>query len=308
MTFHVAQNCPQNTRNGPEPGLVVGSVDIVDDLGRAKILLAELAAAGVELRIEGVGLAFDGPSGVVTDDLIGRMRADRESLLVLVADRDRGDVGHGDDPPESSLSSGRPKVVHLKREPFDVRIDRESKWGNPFVMGRDGDRAEVIRKYRAWVVEQADLMGALPALRGKVLGCWCAPAACHGDVLADLVEALDDAAEPVADPVTGPVVATSIICPWCRSDQLADHAEGLRCDRCERMAWIVIGASLVRVDVADDDVDWLGPDEIDACPRCRDLCDMMTAMGGWACSRCEPQRTKITAWWLGIRERILKRR
>jgi hypothetical protein len=279
MTFHVAQNCPQNTRNGPEPGLVVGSVDIVDDLGRAKILLAELAAAGVELRIEGVGLAFDGPSGVVTDDLIGRMRADRESLLVLVADRDRGDVGHGDDPPESSLSSGRPKVVHLKREPFDVRIDRESKWGNPFVMGRDGDRAEVIRKYRAWVVEQADLMGALPALRGKVLGCWCAPAACHGDVLADLVEALDAAA------VERP---TTVVCPWCRSDRLADDdGDGVRCERCERMAWVVVGASLVRADVADD-VDWLAPDEVDACPRCGDRCDTMTLAGSWRCSRCDP--------------------
>jgi hypothetical protein len=77
-------------------------------------------------------------------------------------------------------------VVHLKRAPFDVRIDRRSKWGNPFVIGRDGDRAEVIEKYRAWIKTQPDLLAALPELRGKRLGCWCAPQPCHGDVLTEL--------------------------------------------------------------------------------------------------------------------------
>ena len=36
-------------------------------------------------------------------------------------------------------------------EPDVVRIDRATQWGNPFVIGRDGDRAEVIAKYRAWL-------------------------------------------------------------------------------------------------------------------------------------------------------------
>ena len=58
--------------------------------------------------------------------------------------------------------------------------------GNPFVIGRDGSRADVIAKYRAWIVAQPDLMGALEELRGRDLVCWCAPLACHGDVLADL--------------------------------------------------------------------------------------------------------------------------
>ena len=60
-----------------------------------------------------------------------------------------------------------------------VYIGRPSKWGNPFAIGRDGSRADVIAKYRAWIV-------ALEELRGRDLVCWCAPLACHGDVLADL--------------------------------------------------------------------------------------------------------------------------
>lgn len=80
------------------------------------------------------------------------------------------------------------KVVHLKKAPYDVRIDRQTEWGNPFVMGRDGDRAEVIEKYRKWILTQPRLLGKIKTLKGKTLGCWCSPAACHGDVLAELAD------------------------------------------------------------------------------------------------------------------------
>ena len=80
------------------------------------------------------------------------------------------------------------KVVHCKREPFDVLIDRRTKWGNPFVIGKDGTREEVIAKYAAWVPTQQHLMDSLHELKDKTLGCWCAPQACHGDVLIRLVE------------------------------------------------------------------------------------------------------------------------
>lgn len=87
--------------------------------------------------------------------------------------------------------SGR--VVHCKREPYDVYIGRPSKWGNPF-SHRDGTLArfkagtldEAIRRYEEWVQSQPDLVAALPELRDKTLGCWCAPGPCHGDVLVRL--------------------------------------------------------------------------------------------------------------------------
>lgn len=74
-------------------------------------------------------------------------------------------------------------VVHCKKARYDVYIGRPSKWGNPFVIGKDGSREDVVRKYEEWVKEQPHLMAALPELYGKTLGCWCAPQACHGDVL-----------------------------------------------------------------------------------------------------------------------------
>ena len=77
--------------------------------------------------------------------------------------------------------------VHRRKRKYDVYIGRPSKWGNPFAIGRDGTRAQVIEKYRAWIVTQPALMSALPELEGKILGCWCSPLPCHGEVLIDLL-------------------------------------------------------------------------------------------------------------------------
>jgi len=92
----------------------------------------------------------------------------------------------------------RTHAVHCKKEPFDVYIGRPSKWGNPFSHKPHGtlaafivfSREEAVEAYRAWIVQQPALMTALPELQGKTLGCWCKPQSCHGDVLAELVNAL----------------------------------------------------------------------------------------------------------------------
>lgn len=76
------------------------------------------------------------------------------------------------------------KVVHCKREPYDIYIGRPSKWGNPF----KGPRKEVIEKYRRWILSQRHLMESLDELKGKTLGCWCKPKPCHGDVLVELID------------------------------------------------------------------------------------------------------------------------
>ncbi len=85
-----------------------------------------------------------------------------------------------------------PLVVHNRRKPYDVYVARPSKWGNPFVIGRDGTREMVIAKYEGYIAAQPHLLAALHELRGKRLGCWCAPLPCHGDVLARLANAEPD--------------------------------------------------------------------------------------------------------------------
>jgi hypothetical protein len=81
------------------------------------------------------------------------------------------------------------RVVHCRREQFDVFIGRPGRWGNPFILGRDGDRQEVIEKYRAWLRTQPQLVErARRELAGRVLGCYCAPLTCHGDILAAIAD------------------------------------------------------------------------------------------------------------------------
>lgn len=82
-------------------------------------------------------------------------------------------------------------VVHCKRAAYDVYIGRGSgvrgRWGNPFRIGPDGTREEVIALHRAWLWEEVKAervtLEELAALAGKVLGCWCAPRPCHGETL-----------------------------------------------------------------------------------------------------------------------------
>jgi hypothetical protein len=80
------------------------------------------------------------------------------------------------------------KVVNIKNSSYDVYIGRGSKWGNPFILGKDGNRDEVIAKYVCYILNKPELMKDLPELEEKVLGCYCAPKKCHGYVLAVLTK------------------------------------------------------------------------------------------------------------------------
>ena len=79
-------------------------------------------------------------------------------------------------------------VVHVRNSGYDVYIGRGSKWGNPFVIGRDGNRKQVLQKYQVWIMKQEHLLSDLYELRGKILGCWCKPKDCHGDILSLLAD------------------------------------------------------------------------------------------------------------------------
>jgi hypothetical protein len=69
-----------------------------------------------------------------------------------------------------------------------IYIDRGSKWGNRFVIGRDGTRDQVVEKYCHWICENPTLLAALPELIGHDLVCFCSPLLCHGHVLKILLD------------------------------------------------------------------------------------------------------------------------
>ena len=68
-----------------------------------------------------------------------------------------------------------------------VYIGRGGKWGNPFIIGCDGDRNAVCEKYRHHLWSQIKSgeisLEELAALKGKDLVCFCAPLQCHGNTL-----------------------------------------------------------------------------------------------------------------------------
>ena len=83
-------------------------------------------------------------------------------------------------------------VVNIHNAEYDVAIDRSTLFGNPFYLGKDGDRVTVLAKYREYfnkrVQEDADFKRRVLALRGMRLGCHCAPKLCHGGIIAEYIE------------------------------------------------------------------------------------------------------------------------
>ena len=85
------------------------------------------------------------------------------------------------------------RIVNLKHEPGTVaqgavRVDRRTRFGNPFVIGRDGTRDQVVARYRAELwrqIREGEMpLEDLAALAGRTLACWCWPARpCHAEVL-----------------------------------------------------------------------------------------------------------------------------
>jgi len=89
----------------------------------------------------------------------------------------------------------KPRVLNRRNgpdPPGSVYVGRPSVWGNPYRVGRDGTRTQVIQKYRLWLHDHPGLLAAVQAeLRGKDLVCWCAPLPCHADVLLSLAAGRD---------------------------------------------------------------------------------------------------------------------
>lgn len=85
-------------------------------------------------------------------------------------------------------------VVHCKRSAYDVLVDRTTPFGNPFIINARDTRADVIAKFeryaRARIRQDKAWAAQVLELRGRVLGCWCAPKPCHGDVLLQLADEL----------------------------------------------------------------------------------------------------------------------
>jgi hypothetical protein len=74
---------------------------------------------------------------------------------------------------------------NTERYPADaIYIGRGSPWGNPFVIGRDGDRDDVCDRFEKEVLPTLDI----EPLRGHDLVCFCHPKRCHGRAILDKLD------------------------------------------------------------------------------------------------------------------------
>ena len=93
-------------------------------------------------------------------------------------------------------------MVNKRSEYGTKYIGRGSPFGNPFIIGPDGTRTDVVRKHEEWLDEWIKkkkeiiirgysnkwVVEHLDELKGEVLECYCAPLSCHGDTLAELAD------------------------------------------------------------------------------------------------------------------------
>lgn len=80
-----------------------------------------------------------------------------------------------------------PKILNKYKDDCSgehVFVGRPSPFGNPFIIGRDGNRNEVCEKYALWIKTQSKLIEKIKGeLKGKDLVCFCSPKLCHAETL-----------------------------------------------------------------------------------------------------------------------------
>ena len=84
---------------------------------------------------------------------------------------------------------GRRGVVFIGKERFPKKA---SQWANPFTVKKEG-RDKCLEMYECWVRKKIEKEGKdeIKKLKNKVLGCWCCPEKCHGDILVKIINELD---------------------------------------------------------------------------------------------------------------------
>ena len=83
-------------------------------------------------------------------------------------------------------------ISWAKENGYFQRIDRNSQWGNPYELGKDGNRETVCDSHIYYFKKKLSLHQQLMNIKGKVLGCWCYPERCHGDYLKKLADGTDE--------------------------------------------------------------------------------------------------------------------
>ena len=103
--------------------------------------------------------------------------------------------------PSEEMNPNQASVVNVKHHKYDLYIGRvskrarlpQSKWHNPYVIGRDGTLEQVLKKFEQFYLSNLKLRSQISELSGRRIACWCCaknevltadnPIKCHGQIL-----------------------------------------------------------------------------------------------------------------------------
>lgn len=201
---------PEEILREAAKGLPVDASPIVEEILRERAVPAEAPGPAGTSPVE-VSVSADAPAAAQDPFSPGFSPADPEegsaSVPIQTVAQPAPDpfAAWSDEERDllDQLRAGRTVVVSLRSHNSLIawaaaaglyeRVDRKSAWGNPFVMGEDGSREQVIAAYAEhYLPYKPSLLSRVEGLKGKALGCWCAPEPCHADVLREHAEAGDD--------------------------------------------------------------------------------------------------------------------
>jgi hypothetical protein len=122
------------------------------------------------------------------------------SMKEQVENEQRANSGLSATNHEERRKQMRTVVVNIHEESFDVYIGRTGRgedgyFGNPFRMGNGMSREDAVDRFQKYFAERiekdSEFKRRILALKGKRLGCFCKPKACHGDVIAEWLNKME---------------------------------------------------------------------------------------------------------------------
>lgn len=93
-------------------------------------------------------------------------------------------------------------VVNIRQASYEVYIGRAGRgkdgyFGNPFKLKEGENRGVTLEKYREYFYDRLKkdpvFKKRIHALKGKLLGCFCKPSPCHGDIIKEYLDSLQEA-------------------------------------------------------------------------------------------------------------------
>lgn len=171
---------------------------------------------------------------------------------------------------DTDIIKPHPDIVKMcKRDPYEIYIDRGdgSIWGNPYAISDTRNREYVIAMFTDYLLKKPSLLQHIFELKGKTLGCHCAPQLCHGDMLVWLlenaeseikeiiIENVKETLEEFETPKKPPVNIQEIILRWRRNPDYTQVCTSTNLVVAKDYSRVVADSNKVYLEVFEKDIE-----------------------------------------------------